>query len=236
MKARTKILGLLAALALAALALPAAAHSGHALSLNCPNPSPNTAGSVADSGCSFTTSFTGQKVTEFRFDLPTGATLNEKGNADGSDPSDGEQIGQATVATDLSYDGCGDNNDGGTYPTNWETTFTSYPPGIPAGWTKVAQDNTVFTVLFFFTENVPTHVIQNNTTGQYATITDVPEGRGCTGATTNWDIDNWGYADQDPTDNFVGKNPTTTGNHTVKLTVTESTPATHDQSDTITIS
>ena len=245
MKARIKLTGLLAALALAVLALPAVAHTGHTtINFDCPNPSPNGAGQIATSNCSFTLNPGGDfgstdndKTSWFKVTLPVNAQLNEDGAHDGADPSDGEKIGQSTItALDLSYDGCGDANDGGsTYNTYWEDTWRAYT--APTGWTKVAEYNTVFTVLFFFTENVPSHVIQNNTTGQYAVDTDLPEARACAGATTTFNpLTTYGYAQNNSSQEWVGKNPSTAGTYTVDFEAREVGGTVHTDSDTITIS
>lgn len=239
MKARIKLTGLLAVLALAVLALPAVAHTGHtAINLTCADPSPSATNAHGTSSCTFTFAFGStdtNKTDKFELQLPVDAKLNEDGAADGADPSDGEKIGQTTVSTDLAYDGCGDANDGGTYSTYWEDTWRAYT--APAGWTKVAEYNTVFTVLFFFTENVPSHVIKNNTTGQYAVVTDIPQDRGCAGATTTFNpLQTYGYAQNNSSQEWVGKNPSTTGNKTVKIIATEVGGTVHDDTDTITIS
>lgn len=246
MKASLKLpLAIAAVLSMLLVAVPASAHSNHnTMNFTCDNPSPNGAGQNGTANCRFTSNpgndFGGtdnDKMDFFEIQLPVNAKINEAGTHDGADPSDGEKVGQTKVtAMDLSYDGCGDANDGGnTYNTNWETTWRAYTP--PANWTKVAEFNTVFTVLFVFTENVPSHVIKHDTTGQYAVVTDVPQGRACAGSTTTFDpITTYGYAQNNSAQEWVGKNPTTAGTYDVKLIVTEVGGTTHDATDQITIS
>ena len=243
MKASLKLpLAIAAMLSLLLVGSPALADGAHStMNFICADPSPSGASQHGTSSCSFTLNPGGDfgntsndRVDKFEIQLPVDAILNEKGAGDGADPSDGEKIGQSTVAGDFSFDGCGDNNDGGTYNTNWETTYTAFT--VPSGWTKVAQYNTVFTVAFFFSENVPSHVIQNNTTGQYAVVTDLPQDRGCTGATTTINpLVTYGYAQNNSSQEWVGTNPSSAGNYTVTLIATEVGGTTHTDTDTITI-
>jgi hypothetical protein len=254
MKPRPHFLALVAVLAMTALALPALADSGHStMALTCADPSPNGAGQHGTASCSFTLNPGGDfgntdndKTDWIKITLPVDAKLNEDENSDPNrndegdghaDPSDGEKIGETKVTQlDLSYDGCGDANDGGnTYSTYWEDTWRAYTP--PAGWTKVAEYNTVFTVLFVFTENVPSHVIKNDTTGQYAVDTDLPQARSCAGSVTTFNpLVTYGYAQNNSRQEWVGTNPSTAGNYTVKLEAKEFGGTVHDDTDEITIS
>lgn len=245
MKASLKLpLAIAAMLSLLLVGSPALADGTHTtMDFICADPSPNTTNANGTSSCGFSLNpgndFGGtnnDKTDKFEIQLPLDAKLNEKGTHDGADPSDGEKIGQTTITLmDLSYDGCGDNDGNKTYNTNWETTYTSYT--APTGWTKVAQYNTVFTVLFFFTENVPSHVIKNDTTDQYAVVTDIPQDRGCAGSTTTFDqLVTYGYAQNNSSQEWVGQNPSTTGNKTVTIIATEVGGTTHTDTDTITIS
>lgn len=246
MKASLKLpLAIAAMLSLLLVGSPALADGSHTtMNFTCADPSPSGTSQHGTASCSFTLNPGGDfgstdndKTSWVRVDLPLDAVLNEKGAGDGADPSDGEKIGQTTLtAADLSYDGCGDANDGGnTYNTNWETTYTAYT--APSGWTKVAQYDTVFTVLFFFTEHVPSHVIKNNTTGQYAVDTDMPEGRSCANSVTTFNpLVTYGYAQNSSAQEWVGTNPTTSGNKTVTITATEVGGTAHVDTDTIAIS
>lgn len=236
MKARLQSTALLALLALSALALPASGHTNHDMKFVCDDPSPSTASSNADSRCVLETQFAGLKVAEIWLDLPVDAKINEVGSGDGTDPAHDAKVGTSTVATDLSYNGCnGGQGDGGTYSTYWRSqpNWTAYT--VPAGWTKTAEFRTEFIVLWFFTEQVPTHVIKNNTTGAYRTVTIVPHARGCSGATTDWDITTYGYVNQNSSNPWVARNPSTTGSKTVNLTVVDTGGTSHTDSDTITI-
>ena len=236
MKARIKIAGLVAAMALAALSMPASAHTNHDMKFVCDDPSPSTTSANADSRCVFETQFAGLKAAEIWLDLPVDAKINEVGTHDGADPAHGAKVGSSTVATDLSYNGCsGGQGDGDTYSTYWRSqpNWTAYT--VPSGWTKTAEFRTEFIVLWVFTEQVPTHVIKNNTTGAYRAVTIVPHARGCSGATTDWDVTTYGYVNQSSANPWVGRNPSTTGNKTVNLTVIDTGANTHTDSDTITI-
>ena len=233
---------LAAALTLGVLVAPAGADGSHSsMNFTCADPSPSGAGQHGTLSCSFTLNPNGDfgntsndKPDRFEIQLPVDMKVNEKGTHDAPDPSDGEKIGQMTVSGDFAYDGCGDNNDGATYNMYWETTYTSYT--APAGWTKVAQFNTVLTVLFFFTENVPTHVIKNNTTGQYAFVTDWPQDRGCTGSTLTFNpYVVYGYAQNNSSQEWVLTNPSAAGNYTICLVASEVGGTTHTDCDTITI-
>jgi len=245
MKASLKLpLAIAAMLSLLLVGSPALADGTHtSMNFTCADPSPSGTSQHGTASCTFTLNPNGDfgntsndKTSWVRIDLPLDAVLNEKGTHDAPDPSDGEKIGQTTLGVaDLSFDGCGDANDGGnTYNTNWETTYTAYT--APSGWTKVAQYNTVFQVLFV-TVNVPSHVIKNDTTDQYAVDTDLPEGNSCTGSTTSFNpLVTYGYAQNNSSQEWVGTNPTTTGNKTVTITATEVGGTTHTDTDTITIS
>ena len=223
----------------------AAAHTGHStMNLICDDPNPSGASQHGGWTCSFTLNPGGDfgntdndKPAGFQLQLPVDAKFNEDGSHDGADPSDGENVGQMTITQlDMAYDGCGDANDGGnTYSINWEDTWRSYT--APAGWTKVAEYNLGFTVLFFFTDNMPVHVIKNTTTGQYVVEFDLPESRFCAGSVTTINpLRIYGYAQNNSSQEWVTKNPSTSGNKTVKIIATEVGGTTHDDTDTITIS
>jgi hypothetical protein len=244
MKASLKLpVAVAAMLSLLLVGSPALAHDPHAsIGFVCADPSPSTASAHGTVSCEFSLNpsndFGGtdnDKTDKFEIQLPLDAKLNEKGTHDGADPSDGEKVGQTTITVmDLLYDGCGDNDGNKTYNTNWETTWRAYTP--PANWTKVAEYNTVFTVLFVFTENVPSHVIKHDTTGQYAVVTDIPQDRGCAGSTTTFNpLVTYGYAQNSSAQEWVGRNPSTTGNKTVTFIATEVGGTTHTTTDQITI-
>ena len=227
------VLAVLAVCVVFAAGLPASGHTGHtSINFTCADPSPSTAGAHATWSCSW--EFSDFDATGWRIDFPVDTRLNEDGSHDGADPSDGEEIGSLTIVGDLSYDGCGDANDGGTYGTYWEDTWTSFTP--PSGWTKVAQQTTVLTVLFIFTEHVPSHVIKNDTTGQYALVTEWPADRHCsgTGLTVNpWTL--YGQAQNQAGQEWVIVNPSAAGTYTVCITAYEPGGASHQDCDTITI-
>lgn len=228
------------ALVLGVVVAPAGAHNGHtSMDLDC-DLSPNTPSAHGTLTCYFTLNpgndFGGtdnDKADKFEIALPIDMKVNEAGSHDAPDPSDGEKVGEMSMATDFNFDGCGDANDGAHYSTYWETTWTAFT--APAGWTKVAQFNTVVTVLFLFTENVPTHVIKNNTTGQYVLITDLPEARWCAGAVNSMMYRVFGYAQNNSAQEWVLTNPSSAGDYTITLTATEVGGTTHTDTDTIPI-
>ena len=229
---RTRTLAVVTVFLLLAVATSAAAHVNHDLKFVCDDPSPSTASSNADFRCSFQT----QNASEIWLDLPVDAEINEVGTHDGADPANGAKVGSVTVATDLSYNGCGGGqNDGGTYGIYWRSqpNWTTY--SAPPGWTKTAEFRVEFVVLFFFTEQVPIHVVKNNTTGQYRLVLLPPSSRICAGAITNWDLTIYAYAGQNSANAWVYRNPSTAGNKTVDLTVIDTGANAHTDSDTITI-
>lgn len=239
MKARLSIAVMLAALTLGALAVPAASDGAHtSIGLDC-SVSPTTKNTASDVTCSYaftdfgTTSNDKTEHVQLTFE---GAQMNEVGDGN-TDPAHGEKIGESTVSTELAFNSCDDNNtDGGTYSTYWvsQPNWTTPTHTAPANHTKVAQYRTEFRVLFFFTEQVYTHVYEDdNNAGSYTSITDMPYARACDGAQSSFSTT---FYDASVTNGrMVGKNPVNAGDYTVTLTATEVGGTTHTDTDTVTI-
>lgn len=232
MKTLKLAVAIAAVLSMLLIATPA---SGHTTDFwTCLNPSPQTSGQPADSDCTAHLHWTA-KSDWLSVELPATAVMNHDENSaypdSQDDPDDEQQVGQAPTQTNFSSDfNCNTSDDlmdGGTYAITWEDTWTTYTP--PSGWSKVAEYST--TVLFV---NIPTHVIYNPTSGLYRTETDLPTTLTCDGTPTNMNIEMWSHEGNNGAAEWVGKNPTTAGNHTVTATVTLVGGATHSDSATIT--
>ncbi|HWH33537.1 MAG TPA: hypothetical protein VNU01_12780 [Egibacteraceae bacterium] len=240
-------LALAAVMTLLLVGAPASADGTHtSMDFTCADPSPNTTDTPATNSCTFDFNDSGDfgttdndKVDYFEIVLPDGAQINEDNDQGGNgsdgvaDPADGDDVGYSTVRTELSYNSCDDNNnDGGTYTTEWDNDWDSYT--VPNGWTKVAEYNTIFSVLFFFTRHVPSHVLVNDTTGQYKIVTDLPEADGCAGAHTKFNpLVTYAHADNDSNNTWISKTPTTGDCYTVTITATEVGGTTHTDTDVV---
>lgn len=235
-----------AILAMLALALPASADGTHtSMDFTCADPDPKTKNTPSKASCTFDFNDSGDfgntsndKVDKFELWLPEGAVVNEDNDQgeDGSDgvtdPADGDDVGTSTVRTELSYNACDDNNnDGGTYTTEWDDNWNSYSE---TGWKKVAEYNTKFTVLFFFTENVPSHVMKRTSDGRYKIVTDLPQDRACTGAHTKFNpMNTYAHANNNSSNTWISKNPNSDGCFTVTLTAFEVGGTTHTDTDQV---
>ena len=234
MKEHLKILAAITALVIGVLALPATAHTTDWFA--CDDPTPSTAGAVSSGRCTGHLHWS-DKTDKMWIALPPGAVINEAGTHDAADPAHGDQTGYSVVDTDYLYDLCGswdpNGRDGGTYNTYWVSSpnWTAYTP--PTGWTKVGEYKTV-AVVNGVTNNVPTHVVKNGT-GAYAMDTNLPETLACSGTNTDMTIYTYGYANNNSSNPWLGKNPSTAGTHTVTAKATLTTGATHTDTDTVTI-